>query len=90
MPTYRTYLLDRGDHIVGVQLLTAPNDEIAITAARPFLDLHAIELWDRERMVVRLKRASEWTDAAFGSLRPAGPRLQPASGSPEPRQPPRR
>jgi hypothetical protein len=54
-PTYRAYVLGPDDHIVQPpQLIEAPDDEQAIEAARRILDGHTLEVWDQQRLVIRL------------------------------------
>jgi hypothetical protein len=52
---YRLYHLDKSGHVAGPpDGLTCDNDETAIERARRLLDDHDLELWQRDRLVMRL------------------------------------
>ena len=53
--TYRAYVIGRDDRIQNAIPVEAPNDELAVLAARNLVDGHAIELWDRGRKFVRFE-----------------------------------
>jgi hypothetical protein len=46
--------MEADNHIRRAKILQAENDEAAIEAARPLVDGHAIEVWERGRFVIRL------------------------------------
>jgi len=54
-PVYRAYVMKPDNHIRSAHILDAANDDEATRAARPLLDGHAIEVWDRSRFVIRLE-----------------------------------
>ena len=51
--TYRAYLIGKGDRIENATHILAENDEEAVKQARQLVDGHAVELWDRSRMIAR-------------------------------------
>jgi len=56
MPQYRVYLMN-GDHIVGPPHdLICENDDDATTMARLFVLDWDIEIWQLDRLVIRLPR----------------------------------
>jgi len=57
---YRCYLLSANDHIIGSQVVPRTDDEAAIRFAKDLCEqlpesCHGIELWDRDRLVMRHK-----------------------------------
>jgi hypothetical protein len=46
-------------HFISHRAFVCSNDEDAITWARQLLDGHPIELWSRERFVIRIERKPE-------------------------------
>ena len=54
-PVYRAFFVTPDNHISKASILQAEIDEQAIKAARPMVDGHAIEVWERKRFVIRLK-----------------------------------
>jgi hypothetical protein len=55
MPAYRTYLLDRNEHIDRMIEQDADDDETALTAALALSAEHAaVEVWERARLVARV------------------------------------
>jgi hypothetical protein len=55
MPAYRFHLLESDGHIVGPPLVVEfPDDHAVIKAAEAILDGKTIEVWDQERVVIRL------------------------------------
>lgn len=56
MYDYRLYQLDRSGHIVGPpDGFSCENDEAAIESAKRLVDSHHVELWQLDRLVIRLK-----------------------------------
>jgi hypothetical protein len=53
-PTYRAYVIGSDNHIRAAKEIEAENDEAAIETVRPMVDGHAIEIWERKRLVIRL------------------------------------
>ncbi|UFW48507.1 MULTISPECIES: hypothetical protein [Bradyrhizobium] len=53
---YRAYILDDDGRITGVHELDCANDEEAEEKAAQLRDGHDLDVWQRERHVVRLKR----------------------------------
>jgi hypothetical protein len=54
--TYRAYILEPDNRISQPpKLIEAPDDRQAIEAARHMADGHALEVWDRQRLVIRLE-----------------------------------
>ena len=54
--TYRAYIFEPDNHIVRPpQLIEALDDEQAIEVARCMVDGHALEVWDKQRLVIRLE-----------------------------------
>lgn len=59
MADYRAYIIGDDGHFIGAEMLTiAADDAAAIEAAKRLVDKHDVELWDRDRLVVRLKGKS--------------------------------
>lgn len=56
MAEYRAYLVGKDDHFENVRVLDCPDDDTAIAEAKKLLNGVDIELWQRDRMVVRLDR----------------------------------
>jgi hypothetical protein len=56
MPDYRAYIVGRDGHFIGAHFLRDhPDDATAIEAAKQMVDGFDVEIWDRDRFVVRLK-----------------------------------
>jgi hypothetical protein len=56
MTDYRVYIVGRDGHFVSAIQLDCPNDNAAIESAKQFVNGHGIELWQRDRIVVKLDR----------------------------------
>ncbi|ACA17208.1 hypothetical protein M446_2770 [Methylobacterium sp. 4-46] len=54
--SYRAYLIDGQDHIVGVERIDAEDDVEALLKARGLDVPFDIELWDRDRRVIGIQR----------------------------------
>ncbi len=54
MLEYRAYFITHDDHFQNVRVLNCPDDATAITEAKKLLNGQDIEIWQLERMVVRL------------------------------------
>jgi hypothetical protein len=55
MPDYRAYIIGIDGHFLRAEFLSNhPDDATAIEAAEQLVDGHDVELWDRDRMVIRL------------------------------------
>jgi hypothetical protein len=52
---YRLYRLDGAGKIVGAEWLAADDDEQAVAQARNGGVHSTLELWDRQRLVIRLR-----------------------------------
>jgi len=52
---YRAYFIGTDGHFQKVRELECPDDDAAIDAAKKLLDGADIEVWELNRMVVRLK-----------------------------------
>jgi hypothetical protein len=53
---YRAYFFGPDNHIVQPpKLIEALDDEQAIEAARRMVDGHALEVWDQQRLLIRLE-----------------------------------
>ncbi len=56
MPAYRFYYINSDGHIAGPPpVVVFADDRAAIKAAEALLDDKAIEVWDRDRVVIRLE-----------------------------------
>jgi hypothetical protein len=54
MPDYRVYFIGRDGHFLGAEILSeCHDDESAKKAAERLVDGHDIELWDRDRLIIR-------------------------------------
>jgi hypothetical protein len=59
MPDYRAYIVGKDGHFASVEFLDShPDDAAAIEAAKQLLAGHDIELWDRDRLIIRLEPPS--------------------------------
>ncbi len=56
--TYKVYLLERSNHVVAVQFVTADDDEAAIKAAAKLQSDGKCEIWHGERHVARIDLTS--------------------------------
>ena len=55
MPTYRIYVLEKDDHIQRPPtVIDCPDDSAAIENAKELLDGRVIQVWDHDRLIVRL------------------------------------
>jgi hypothetical protein len=52
---YRVYRLDRANHVVEVEWLTAASDEEAVAAARALKRAGKREIWQGERLVATVE-----------------------------------
>ena len=52
--SYRAYEVDRNDHIVSFTPITAHSDDEAVEKTKAIPDGRVIELWNRDRLVIRL------------------------------------
>ena len=55
MEEYRAYIIGSDGHFKKVQVLECPDDAAAVKEAKKLLDGHDIELWLRDRMIIRLE-----------------------------------
>jgi hypothetical protein len=55
---YRVYRLDRANHVVEVEWLTAASDEQAVAAARALKRADKCEIWQGERLVATVEGAA--------------------------------
>ncbi|MCW6507974.1 hypothetical protein [Lichenifustis flavocetrariae] len=56
-PSYRLYQLGEDGHIKAFSIIAAKTDEEAIQQAQALIDGDTRELWDRDRLIVRLEPA---------------------------------
>jgi hypothetical protein len=55
VPDYRAYIVSQEGHFLGAEILSeCADDEAAEKAAQKLLGGHDVELWDRDRLVIRL------------------------------------
>jgi hypothetical protein len=55
MPDYRAYIIGIDGHFIRTEFLNRhADDTAAIEAARLLVDGHDMELWDRDRLVIKL------------------------------------
>jgi hypothetical protein len=55
---YRVYRLDRANHVLEVEWLTAASDEQAVAAARVLKRADKCEIWQGERLVATVESAT--------------------------------
>lgn len=56
MRDYRLYHFDKGGHVLGLpDGFSCENDEAAIAWAKRLVDGHDVELWQLDRVVIRLQ-----------------------------------
>jgi hypothetical protein len=55
MPDYRAYIIGQDGHFLGAEILSeCADDEAAEKAAQNLVRGHDVELWDRNRLVIKL------------------------------------
>lgn len=54
MAEYRAYFIGEEGHFVGFEPLVCRDDSEAVARAQSLVDGHDIEVWSRDRFVVRL------------------------------------
>jgi hypothetical protein len=59
MSHYRAYIIGHDGHFVDVHKLDYPDDASATAAAKEYVDGRAVELWHRDRKVVRFETTSD-------------------------------
>jgi hypothetical protein len=59
MTDYRVYIIGGDGHFVRAIQLDCPDDHAAIKSAKQFVNGHAIELWQRDRLIARFDRGPE-------------------------------
>jgi hypothetical protein len=52
---YRVYRLDRANHVLDVEWMTAASDEQAVAAARALKRADKCEIWQGERLVATIE-----------------------------------
>jgi hypothetical protein len=52
---YRAYIVGDDDHFIGFEEMVCRDDGEAVASAKRLVDGHDIEVWNGERLVVRLK-----------------------------------
>jgi hypothetical protein len=55
MPEYRAYLIGPDGHFFSAEAIEAAGDGAAVEAAKPLVDGHDIEVWQRDRKIAVLK-----------------------------------
>ncbi len=58
-PIYRAYLLDGSDNIIWAELIPAYDHKGAMSVIRGMMGSHAVELWDRAQLIIRLEASEE-------------------------------
>ena len=59
LPAYRLYRLDGAGKITSAEWLDSDSDDDAVRSARDLMDgAPSFELWDRERLVARVRNGS--------------------------------
>jgi hypothetical protein len=56
---YRAYVIGEDGHIASYRAFACDSDEEATFWAKQLVDGHDVELWSRDRFVIRLDRKSE-------------------------------
>ncbi len=59
-PTYRAFHLDADGHVLRAVIIDALNDSDAVELAHKLVAGHAIELWDRERVIGKFAADGTW------------------------------
>ncbi len=54
-PAYRAFLLDANGRVLKAVIIDALSDEDAVELAYKLVDGHAIELWERERVIAKFE-----------------------------------
>lgn len=54
MKTYRVYCFDGASRIMGVEIVQATNDAVAVQTAKRLNNGIRREVWDRERLIARI------------------------------------
>jgi hypothetical protein len=60
---YRAYVVGCDDHFTGFEPLVCADDAEAIEKAKRLINIHDIELWSGERLVIRLSATKQHGDA---------------------------
>jgi hypothetical protein len=55
MPHYRAYHVDDNNRVFGTEVFASPDDQSAIRRADQIINGHDVEVWRRERLVIRLQ-----------------------------------
>lgn len=56
-PAYRAYEIGENDRVISFEVIEATSDDDAVRQAHAIARGRLIELWDRGRLVVRIKAA---------------------------------
>ncbi len=59
-PAYRAFHIDTNGHVLRAVIINALNDNDAIELTRKLVDSHAIELWERERVIAKFGADEKW------------------------------
>lgn len=59
MPEYRAHRIGHDGHIISVTLLVCADDTDAIDQADQLANEFAVELWQRDRLIIRMYREPE-------------------------------
>jgi hypothetical protein len=59
MAHYKAYFIGHDGHFIKATDVVQTDDAAAIIAARAMIGLHAIELWERDRKIVRFEAAKK-------------------------------
>jgi hypothetical protein len=57
MAEYRAYIVGDDDHFIGFEEMVCRDDGEAIAKAKRLVDGHDIELWNGERLLIRLSKS---------------------------------
>jgi hypothetical protein len=63
MAHYIAYLIGRDSHLMKVVDLICDDDDDAIRCARPMVDGHGVELWQRDRRVAKFDGMADTPEA---------------------------
>jgi hypothetical protein len=56
---YRAYIVGDDGHFHSSTVIEAPDDDAALEAAKPLVDGHDVEVWERDRKVAILPHKSK-------------------------------
>jgi hypothetical protein len=70
MPQYRIFFLDQFGRFTGAEVIDCPDDQEAIATSRQRVNGYEVELWHRDRFIIRLRHdaASSPGDRSLGQF----------------------